>query len=545
MQPRALVIQIQARALVTRPNSVDFDRPMYFPTNRPAPRNQPRSFRRLALTVVAIVAVGPTLAASTTPTATDMQWLGRLTFGIDSVTLARFEQLGRRRFLDEQLAGRNDVLPVPVASEIADLEVSRTPSTTLIPDARTERQRIKALPAGNAQIAARRALRQHANQLADQATSVELLRAVYSPAQLKERMTWFWLNHFSVYRRKAAASLLVGDYAEHAIRPHALGHFKDLVTATLTHPAMLQYLDNAQNANGHINENYARELMELHTLGLNAGYTQADVQALAHILTGVGVDLGERTPHLKPEWQALVRHHGLFQFNPARHDFSDKVLLGHTIKGSGFDEVEQAVELIVRQPACAQFISRELATYFVADQPPAALVERMAKTFQHTDGDIAAVLRTLFESRELSASLGHKFKDPMQFVVSSVRLAYDGRPIANAKPMANWLNRLGEPLFGRLTPDGYPLVASAWSSSGQLSRRFEIARAVTSGNAGLFDPESGSPAATSGFPQLASRLYYAGIEPRLAAATRSALAHARSQLEWNTFLLASPDLNYN
>ncbi len=421
----------------------------------------------------------------------------------------------------------------------------RTPSTTLIAEARTGRERIKALPAGDQQVAARKALQQRGNQLAYQATRVELLRAVYSPAQLKEQMTWFWLNHFSVYQKKAAERWLVGDYAERAIRPHALGHFKDLVMATLTHPAMLQYLDNSQNAKGHINENYARELMELHTLGVNAGYTQADVQSLAHILTGVGVDVNDRTLHLKPEWQALVRHDGLFLFNPARHDFDDKVLLGHPIKGSGFEEVEQAVALIVRQPACAQFISRELATYFVADQPPAALVDRMAKTFQHSDGDIAAVLRTMFESRELTASLGHKFKDPMQFVVSSVRLAYDGRPIANTHPLVNWLSALGERMFGRLTPDGYPLVASAWSSSGQLTRRFEIARAIGSGNAALFDPEDGSPATTTGFPQLTTRLYYAAIEPHLAATTRAALDHASSQTEWNTYLLASPDSNYH
>ncbi len=503
---------------------------------------------RLAPTLAAmllVVATTPTFAAATQPAAADMQWLGRVTFGIDSATLARFEQIGRRRFLDEQLAGRDDRLPAPIAGEIAQLEVTRTPSTTLIAEARAERERIKALPAGDPQVVARKALQQRGSQLAYQAARVELLRAVYSPAQLKEQMTWFWLNHFNVYQQKAAERWLVGDYAEHAIRPHALGHFRDLVMATLTHPAMLQYLDNAQNANGHINENYARELMELHTLGVNAGYTQADVQALAHILTGVGIDLNDRTPRLKPEWQAQVRHDGLFEFNPARHDFGDKVLLGHTIKGSGFSEIEQAVDLIVRQPACAQFISRELATYFVADQPPAALVERMAKTFEHTDGDIAAVLRTLFESRELAASLGHKFKDPMQFVVSSVRLAYDGRPIANTHPLVNWLYGLGEPLFGRLTPDGYPLVASAWSSSGQLSRRLDIARAIGSGNAALFDPEDGSPATTTGFPQLSSRLYYAAIEPQLAATTRAALDRAGSQAEWNTFLLASPDSNYH
>lgn len=489
------------------------------------------------------------LAATTTPAASDVQWLGRVTFGIDSATVARFEKLGRRRFLDEQLAGKDDALPAAIAATIGGFEVVRTPAADLMSQARTEQQRIKAMPDGDAKATARKALNQHGQQLAYQAASIEVLRAVYSPAQLKEQMTWFWLNQFNVFQYKANLRWLVADYAEHAIRPHALGHFRELVMATLMSPAMLQYLDNAQNAGGHLNENYARELMELQTLGVDAGYTQADVQQLARILSGVGVNFSDRTPNLRMsdqsrQWQSLYVRDGLFEFNPARHDFGDKVLLGHTIKGSGFDEVKQAVDLIVRQGACARFVSRKLATYFVADEPPQALVERMAKTFQRSDGDIAAVLRTLFESRELGQSLGRKFRDPMQYVIASVRLAYDGRAIANTHPIVNWLQGLGEPLFGHLTPDGYALIESAWTGSGQLSRRFDIARAIGSGNAGLFDPADGSAATQSGFPQLASRLYYTTIEPHLAAPTKEALNRANSQAEWNTFLLASPDANY-
>ncbi|MFC5491270.1 DUF1800 domain-containing protein [Dokdonella soli] len=497
----------------------------------------------LAIASAAFAAPAPTPEPAPPPA--DLEWLNRVTFGVDSASLARFEKLGRKRFLDEQLSGRNDALPALIAQQVEVLDVTRLSPTAVMAETVAENQRIKAIPEGDEKQAARKALNERGNQFAYQAARVELLRAVYSPAQLKEQMTWFWLNHFSVFQYKANLRWLVGDYAEHAIRPHALGHFRDLVMATLTHPAMLEYLDNAQNANGHINENYARELMELHTLGVDAGYTQADVQQLAHILTGIGVNFADdKTPKLKPEWQALYRRAGNFEFNPARHDFSDKTLLGHAIRGAGFAEVEQAVDLIIRQPACAKFISRELATYFVADAPPPALVDRMAKTFQRTNGDIAAVLRTLFESRELTQSLGKKFKDPMQFVVASIRLAYDGRPIANTHPLVNWLNGLGEPLFGRLTPDGYALTEAAWTGTGQLSRRFDIARAIASGNAGLFDPEDGSSATTTGFPQLSSRLYYAAIEPRLSAPVREALDRANSQQEWNTFLLASPDANY-
>jgi uncharacterized protein (DUF1800 family) len=356
-------------------------------------------------------------------------------------------------------------------------------------------------------------------------------------------MIWFWLNHFSVYQHKANVRWLIGDYEERAIRPHALGSFKDLVLATLEHPAMLQYLDNQQNAAGHVNENYARELMELHTLGVGGGYSQADVQQLALVLTGVGINTGE-PPRLKPELRPLYRRHGAFEFNPARHDFSAKTLFGVPVRGQGFAEVENAVALIVAQPACARFIARELATYFVADNPPPALVARMARTFQQTHGDIAAVLRTLFTAREFDASLGEKFKDPMRFVVSSVRFAYDGRPISNVKPMLNWLNSLGEPPYGRQTPDGYPMTEQNWASSGQLSRRFEIARAIGSGNAGLFDAEQGTTAGATGFPQLSNRLYFEAVEPFLLAKTRDALGRANSQQEWNTFLLSSPEFSY-
>jgi uncharacterized protein (DUF1800 family) len=172
------------------------------------------------------------------------------------------------------------------------------------------------------------------------------------------------------------------------------------------------------------------------------------------------------------------------------------------------------------------------------------LIERMAQTFLRSDGDIAAVLHTMFMSRELDAELGGKFKDPTRYVISAVRLAYDGRPISNTRPMLNWLNGLGEAPYGRPTPDGYPMSELNWASSGQMSRRFEIARSIGAGNAGLFDPEVGRPAGAAGFPQLSNRLYFEAMEPFLAPHTRDALNRANSQQEWNTFLLSSPDFNY-
>jgi len=472
----------------------------------------------------------------------DMLWLERVNFGIDAGSVAELHRLGRARYLERQLR-TPEPPPAAIDAELTALLAERPDPEHSLAALSEQNKSINAMADDAQKEQARRALNDQGNKLAYGAIREELLRAVYAPSQLDEQMVWFWLNHFSVHQYKANLRWLIGDYADRAIRPHALGHFRDLVLATLEHPAMLQYLDNNQNAAGHINENYARELMELHTLGVNGGYTQQDVQQLARVLTGVGIDAGP-PPKLKREWQGLYRREGAFEFNPARHDFGDKQLLGSTIKGRGFAEIDEAVDLIVRRPACARFISLQLAAYFVADNPPPRLVERMAQTFLRTDGDIAQVLREMFLAPELDAALGVKFKDPVRFVVSSVRFAYDGRTISNTRPMLNWLNGLGEAPFGRATPDGYPLTELAWASSGQMSRRFEIARSIGSGNAGLFDAEDGASPGGGGFPQLSNRLYYEAVEPFLGARTKDALAHANSQQEWNTFLLASPEFNY-
>jgi len=507
---------------------------------------QYRALRGLCL---AAVAAGTLVGCASTPqtaakaaNVADMPWLERLTFGVNSGVLAQYQKLGRNGFLEAQLRGTDEHLPQAVAQDLAQLPIGELDAARLVMGIAAEQKRINALPEGPDKQAARQKLNEQGNQAAYEARRRELLRAIYSPAQLKEQMVWFWLNHFSVFEQKANVRWLLGDYSEQAIRPHALGHFRDLVMATLEHPAMLQYLDNAQNAVGRINENYARELMELHTLGVDGGYSQHDVQELARVLTGVGI-AAPRPPQLRPELRGYYVRAGAFEFNPARHDFGPKTLLGHTLTRHGFAEVSEAVDLLVHQRACARFISRKLAVYFVGDDPPVALVERMAQTFQESDGDIAAVLRTLFTSRELAAQAGRKFKDPMQYVLSAVRLAYDTRLIQNMHPVTGWLAALGEPEFGHPTPDGYSLQDAAWSSSGQMSRRFEIARSIGYGSAGLFDPESGGPATLVGFPLLTTPVYYTVLEPSLSAQTRNALERARSQQEWNLYLLASPEFN--
>ena len=486
---------------------------------------------------------GPALAGVplTSLSHQDLQWLEHASFGVSEPLVAEYRRLGRAAFLEEQLSAAPAPLPPAIAAQIAALQIERIDPERLLGELRAKRRAMEAL-APEQRAAARMQFNELGNQLAREAVSRELLRAIYSPAQLREQMVWFWLNHFSVFQNKAELRYLVGDYAEHAIRPHALGHFQDLLMATLEHPAMLQYLDNQQNRLGHINENYAREFMELHTLGVDGGYSQQDVQQLALIFTGVGINAGP-PPRLPRPLAALYLRDGVFEFNPAHHDMSGKRLLGHRIRGVGFDEVRNAVSLIVQQPACARYISRQLATYFVSDTPPAALIERMAQTFQRTDGDIAAVLRTLFLSQELEASLGSKFKDPMRYVVSALRLAYGDRLIVNTTPIINWLRTLGELPFGHLTPDGYPLTETAWASPGQLAMRFEVARALGSGASRLFLTEDEALPNRASAPA-ATALSAESLAPDLASNTQEVLARARSPQERNALLLSSPEFNY-
>jgi uncharacterized protein (DUF1800 family) len=228
------------------------------------------------------------------------------------------------------------------------------------------------------------------------------------------------------------------------------------------------------------------------------------------------------------------------EFNPGRHDMGDKVVLGTKVPGRGWAEVLDELARLAAHPATARFVSAKLADFFVADSPPASVVDRMSQAFSRNDGDIAITLAAMFDAPEFAASLGGKFKDPMHYVVSAVRLAYDDRPIRNTAPLLSWLARLGELPYNRQTPDGYPLGEAAWASPGQMAARFEIARAIGTGSAGLFRPE-GASADAPAFPRLASAFYFQSIEPTLGAATRAALDRATSPQEWNAFLLSSPE----
>jgi len=478
------------------------------------------------LLLVASCAGGPGDAPVPGSRTEDLLLLNRVTWGANPSSARELARMGPERYLEAQLRPAEEAaLPPQAQAQVDAMTIVQRPVDELAKEMESRRKGLDLLRNDDEKKAAQQAYQQELTRLGREAAARMLLRALYSPSQLREQMTWFWMNHFNVFQYKANLRVLVADYEERAVRPHALGRFRDLLGATARHPAMLIYLDNAQNAANRINENYARELMELHTLGVDGGYTQRDVQELARVLTGFSANVDREMP----------------KFIPGRHDYGDKLLLGRTIRGRGAAEVDEALDLLARHPATARFICRKLALFLVSDDPSEALVERLAATFRSSDGDIAAVLRELFASPEFRASLGTKFKDPVHYVVSAVRLAYDDKTILNAGPMINWLGRMGEPLYARPTPDGFALTRTEWASAGQMATRFEIARTLGYGAAGLFRAEGPQPAERPAFPQLANALYYESMQRTLAEPTRQALDSATSPQEWNMLLLASPE----
>ncbi len=461
----------------------------------------------------------------------------RLSWGSAPAALAEAESQGPDRWLNAQLRATNDALPPAIQKQVDAMEISRRPMEDLL--VRLERQRLqineRASDADKA--AAQKDYQAALNELARENATRFVLRAMVSPNQLRQQMAWFWLNHFSIFQGKGNLRAMAPDFEEQALRPHLLGKFRDLLRATAYHPAMLRYLDNERNAVGHINENYARELMELHTLGVDGGYTQADVQELARVLTGVGVNIERDEPRLSPALQRLYRRRGAFEFNPRRHDFGAKRLLGHNMRGGGLAEVEQALDILASHPATARFISRKLAWYFIGAEPDAELLRSMERSWRASDGTIAEVLATLFAAPQFRASLGRQFKDPTHYVLSAMRLACDGRPPANAQPLLGWINRLGQPLNGRQTPDGYSLDPASWSNPGQMTARFEVAQAIARGAGGC----QMNPQMRPEPPDLAQASVQSGLDARLGLATRQALAQARDRVEWNTLLLSAPE----
>jgi uncharacterized protein (DUF1800 family) len=306
----------------------------------------------------------------------------------------------------------------------------------------------------------------------------KLFRAIYGNRQLEEVLTDFWYNHFNVDLNKGADRFLVPTYERDTIRPHVLGKFRDLLEATATSPAMLFYLDNfqsvasqnntaqqknakqKQNTRG-LNENYARELMELHTLGVDGGYTQQDVTEVARCFTGWTIDPANKGSG--------------FTFNDRTHDKGEKHVLGGTIPaGGGMEDGEKVLDILARHPSTARFISRELAQRFVADDPPPMLVDRMAKTFEESDGDIRAVLTSMIAAPEFFSHGAYraKIKSPFEMIVSAVRAS--GARVDYAMPLANQLNTWGEPLYRKVEPTGYSNAGAEWVNSSALLDRMNF-----------------------------------------------------------------------
>ena len=341
--------------------------------------------------------------------------------------------------------------------------------------------------------------------VSDELIEAKLVRAIYSDRQLEDVMTDFWLNHFNVFIGKGADRYLVTSYERDVIRPRALGKFEDLLVATAKSPAMLFYLDNWLSVgpesdiargipkhpqyygrrhrrfpppsarpvkgkgkrNGGLNENYGRELMELHTLGVNGGYTQTDVTEVARVLTGWTIDQPQQG--------------GGFKFEDRMHEPGAKIVLGHKIKQHGEKEGMEVLRILARQPSTAHFVCAKLAMRFVSDDPPPALVDRMAETFRKKNGEIREVLQTMFGSPEFWSEDTYraKVKTPLEFVVSAVRAT--GADVTDALPLARQLNTLGMPLYGMQPPTGYSMKSDAWVNSSALLGRMNFSIALMSG----------------------------------------------------------------
>jgi uncharacterized protein (DUF1800 family) len=436
--------------------------------------------------------------------------LNRLAFGPRPGDVQRVNQIGVERYIREQLNPESIPEPHDLVRRVAALRTLHMTPVELFETFQLPVRRAK----GN--VEAQKAARRRSQVIMQQAVEARLMRAIHGPRQLQEVMTAFWFNHFNVFAGKGLCHLWVGAYEQEAIRPHTMANFRSLLGATAKHPAMLFYLDNWQNTGPNspgrrgrfdgINENYAREVMELHTLGVNGGYTQADVIALAHILTGWGLmTLGAlmrmrarrmaamgRRPRRR--WRRLPppghRDEYGFYFNPRRHDTADQVFLGRIYHGArGMAEGEAALDTLAYAPATARHLSFELARHFVADDPPPALVARMAERYEQTRGNIRDVLETLFFSAEFwdERCYGARFKTPYEYVISAVRLT-GVNDITNYRPLFGTMALMGMAPYRHQTPDGYHDTQEAWLNPDAMMMRLSFATALGVGRLPLLAP---------------------------------------------------------
>ena len=428
--------------------------------------------------------------------------LNRLSFGPRPGDRDRVQSMGITAYIEEQLTPQTITEPDPLTRRLQALETQRLSAIALfkrhqqIGDGNSSTMMSEAEEPADRQMARnaspknqQQAWRQ---QIVTEAVQARLLRAIDSPRQLQEVMVDFWFNHFNVFAYQNGVSLWLGSYERDAIRPHALGRFRTLLGATAKHPAMLKYLDNWRNTDPSsagatgvyqgFNENYAREVMELHTMGVEGGYSQADVEALTRMLTGWSVIetsqlsvSGDRSGDRNPD-----SNNGFF-FAQDRHDSSSKQFLSTTITGGGIEEGETALDMLAVHPSTARFISFKLAQYFVSDDPPPSLVGDLASEFETTRGDIAAVLTVLFHHPQFwdAANEAQKLKTPYQYALSLGRAVGLTQPNdSSLRAIESGINTLGMPLYQVRSPDGYANTQATWLSPDTLLRRIDVAQRI-------------------------------------------------------------------
>jgi uncharacterized protein (DUF1800 family) len=423
--------------------------------------------------------------------------LNRLAYGPSPGSLVEVRQLGVEVWIAGQLhpATLDDGAVDAKLAHFRSLQMSTAERlATYQPEAKLAKERgmDPADPETRAKLLEALPMSALPRQMGAELVAARLIRATESRRQLQEVLLDFWFNHFNVAAQKGAVRWMVASYEQDALRPHLFGSFRALLGAVAHHPAMLFYLDNwtstregfdlgalrragypvpkklAEVGKLGLNENYARELLELHTLGVDGGYTQADVREVARCFTGWGIE--------KP------RQVGTFAFHPFAHDTGEKHLLGQTFPaGGGMEDGERVLDLVAAHPSTAHFLARKLAQKFVADDPPPALVEHLARTYLDTHGDLTAVYLALFESPEFwsDQAFGSKTKTPLEFTVSAVR-ALGGTTYGDLA-LVKALDGMGEPLYRAQPPTGWPEVATPWVNAGALVTRINFALALTAG----------------------------------------------------------------
>jgi uncharacterized protein (DUF1800 family) len=457
--------------------------------------------------------------------------LSRLTFGPRPGDVARVRAVGLESWIDRQLEPTrlDDTECADRLRGLSTLTLSTGALQRAYP--RPDKQTLEMVKSGEMSrrdLMDRFPADKRPARITAELAAARLVRAVESEQQLQEVMVDFWFNHFNVHSAKGEVRWYVTSYERDVIRPHALGRFPDLLRATARHPAMLFYLDNwlstrddfvvpagpNRGRRAGLNENYARELMELHTLGVDGGYTQRDVTEVARAFTGWTID--------RP------RDDARFVFRPRMHDPDSKVVLGTRLgPGAGQADGERVLSLLTRHPATARFIATKLVRRFVADDPPPALVERVATTFRATDGDVRQMLRTIVTAPEFWSADARrsKIKKPFEYVASAVRAVGARVDARGGQALARAAGEIGEPLYDAQPPTGYPDRAEAWVNAGALLARMNFALALTQARLpGVSVDLSRVVGETAGAPESAlDRLLAALLHGQATAGTRNVL----------------------